>query len=189
MLTRGHLTSRHPVVVRGGLVLGRVGGRRRGRLPVAARHRQHGVAQRSCTGAGPLPRAGAQLDVRISAGGLPLRGAHARLSAGRRPHAVAAHHGSSLVDARRRLCAGFRQFGLFVEVCNVDYVLSIGGWLVLVRGCGACHAVGGSLRSGATLVDVCLDIVPLPTCSSSQTVWLVVSWVGILLDVATSCSK
>ena len=71
----------------------------------------------------------------------------------------------------------------------MDYVLLIGGWLVLVRGCGACRAVGGGLRSGATLVDVCLDIVPLPTCSSSQTVWLVVSWVGILLDMATSCSK
>jgi hypothetical protein len=83
---------------------------------------------------------------------------------------VAARRGCPLVDARRRLYAGFRQCGSFVEVCAVDCVLSLGGWLVLVRGGGACRAVGGGLRSGAALVDVRLDVVPLQPCSSSQTV-------------------
>jgi hypothetical protein len=46
----------------------------------------------------------------------------------------------------------------------------LGGGLVLVRGGGACRAVGGGLRSGAALVDVCLDVVPLPPRSSSPTV-------------------
>jgi len=53
--------------------------------------------------------------------------------------------------------------------------------LVLVRGGGACRAVGGGLRSGAALVDVRLDVVPLPPRSSSPTV-AVVGWVVILLD-------
>ena len=44
------------------------------------------------------------------------------------------------------------------------------GWLELVRGVGACRAVGGGLRSGAALVDVRLDVVPLPSRSSSPTV-------------------
>jgi hypothetical protein len=52
----------------------------------------------------------------------------------------------------------------------VDCVLSLGGWVVLVRGSGACRAVGGGLRSGAALVDVRLDVVPLPPRSSSPTV-------------------
>jgi hypothetical protein len=59
---------------------------------------------------------------------------------------------------------------LFVEVCVVDYVLSMGGGLVLVRGFVAYRAVGGGLRSGAALVNVCLDVVPLPFRSSSPTV-------------------
>jgi hypothetical protein len=54
--------------------------------------------------------------------------------------------------------------------------------VVLVRGGGACRAVGGGLRSGAALVDVRLDVVPLPPRSSSRQ-WRVVGWVGILLDV------
>jgi hypothetical protein len=41
---------------------------------------------------------------------------------------------------------------------------------VLVRGGDACRAVGGGLRSGAALVDVRLDVVPLPPRSSSPTV-------------------
>jgi hypothetical protein len=45
-----------------------------------------------------------------------------------------------------------------------------GGWLVLVRGGGACRAVGGGLQSGAVLIDVRLDVGPLPTRSSSPTV-------------------
>jgi hypothetical protein len=52
----------------------------------------------------------------------------------------------------------------------VDCVLSLGRGLVLVRGGGACSAVGGGLRSGATLVDVRLDVVPLPPRSSSPTI-------------------
>jgi hypothetical protein len=42
--------------------------------------------------------------------------------------------------------------------------------VVLVRGGVACRAVGGGLRSGAALVDVRLDVVPLLPRSSSQTV-------------------
>jgi hypothetical protein len=42
----------------------------------------------------------------------------------------------------------------------VDYALSIGGWVVLVRDGYACSAVGGGLNSGAALVDVRLDVVP-----------------------------
>ncbi len=41
---------------------------------------------------------------------------------------------------------------------------------MLVRGCVAYCAVGVGLLSGATLVDVRLDVVPLPPRSSSQTV-------------------
>ena len=44
------------------------------------------------------------------------------------------------------------------------------GWLELVRGGGACREVGGGLCSGASLVDVSLDVVPLPPRSSSPTV-------------------
>jgi hypothetical protein len=44
------------------------------------------------------------------------------------------------------------------------------GGLVLVRGCGACRAVGGGLQSGAALIDVRLDVWPLPPRSSSPTV-------------------
>jgi hypothetical protein len=39
------------------------GGQRRGRGPVGARSWPCGDAQQSCTGSGPLPRAGAQLPV------------------------------------------------------------------------------------------------------------------------------
>jgi len=48
--------------------------------------------------------------------------------------------------------------------------LSIVGWVVLVRGGGACRTVGGDLRSGAALLDVRLNVVPLPPRSSSSTV-------------------
>ena len=83
---------------------------------------------------------------------------------------MAASRGRPPVDARRLLCAGFRQCGSFVEVYAVDCVLSLGGWVVLVRGGGACCAVGGGLSSGTALVDVRLDVVPLPPRSSSLTV-------------------
>ena len=52
----------------------------------------------------------------------------------------------------------------------MDCVLLLGGWLVLVRGGGACRAVGGGLQSGAALIDVRLDVGPLPPRSSSPTV-------------------
>jgi hypothetical protein len=60
----------------------RWGGRRRGRLPGAAHCRPRGATRRSFAGVGPLPCSGGQVSVRASAGGLPLLGAHARLSAG-----------------------------------------------------------------------------------------------------------
>jgi hypothetical protein len=56
----------------------------------------------------------------------------------------------------------------FVE--NECQDVGVDWWVVLVRGGGACRAVGGGLRSGAALVDVRLDVVPLPPRSSSPTV-------------------
>ena len=41
-------------------------------------------------------------------------------------------------------------------------------WLVLVRVVDACRAVGGGLQSGATLIDVCLDVGP-PCCGRGVT--------------------
>jgi hypothetical protein len=42
-----------------------------------------------------------------------------------------------------------------------------GGWLVLLRGCDACCAVGDGLQSEASLIDVLLDVGSLPPSSSS----------------------
>ena len=53
---------------------------------------------------------------------------------------------------------------------------------MLVRGGGVFHTVGGGLHLGVALVDVRLDVVPLPPRSSSATV-RVVGWVGFLLDM------
>jgi hypothetical protein len=62
-----------------------------------------------------------------------------------------------------------------------------------VRGVGACRAVSGCLRSGADLVDIHLDVVPLPPRSSSQTVagCLLGEYVCVLLlqDLLQSCSR
>ena len=91
-------------------------------------------------------------------------------SPGGRPRTLAVCRGRPPVDARRLLCAGFRQCGSCVEVCAVDLRLVDGGWLVLVRGGGSCCVVGGGLREGVALVCVRLDVVPLPTRASSQTV-------------------
>ena len=41
---------------------------------------------------------------------------------------------------------------------------------MLVRGCDACRAFGGGLQSGAALIDVRLDVGPLPPRSSLPTV-------------------
>jgi hypothetical protein len=93
-------------------------------------------------------------------------------------------------DAVHCLCAGFRQFGSFVGVCTVGCVLLLGRGLVLVRGCGACRAVCVGLHSGPALVDVHLDVVPLPPRSSSPTMagcWLL--WEGCYpaLTLAPTC--
>ena len=45
-----------------------------------------------------------------------------------------------------------------------------GWWLVLLRGCDACRAVGGGLQSEAALIDVLLDVGSLPPRSSWPTV-------------------
>jgi hypothetical protein len=118
------------------------GGRRRGRVPGAVRRWPRGAARRSCSGAGLLPRAWAQLAVRVSTGGLPLmvltRGC-LRASPGGRPRTVTSRRGRPPVDARRRLCAGFRWCGSFVKMCAVECVLLLGG---ACRWCGvaACSA-------------------------------------------------
>ena len=52
----------------------------------------------------------------------------------------------------------------------------------MVRGGGVFHTFGGGLHLGVALVDVRLDVVPLPPRSSSATV-RVVGWVGFLLDM------
>jgi len=64
--------------------------------------------------------------------------------------------------------------------CGVRRVA--GGCLSLVRSGGVFHAVGGGLHLGVALVDVRLDVVPLPPRSSSATV-RVVGWVDFLLDM------
>ncbi len=48
--------------------------------------------------------------------------------------------------------------------------LVAGGWLVLVRDGCVFRAVGGGLGLVVALVDVRLDVVPLPPRSSSPTV-------------------
>jgi hypothetical protein len=101
---------------------------------------------------------------------------------GRRPEDAHARWRGRPPGVTHRLFAGFRQCGSFVEVCAVGCVLSWGRGLVLVRGGGACRAVGGGLRSGVALVDVRLDVVTLPPRSSRRR-WRVVGWVGIMLDV------
>ena len=50
-----------------------------------------------------------------------------------------------VVNAGRRLCAGFYQCGSFVEVFVVNCVLSFGGWVVLVLVCITCRTVSGVL--------------------------------------------
>jgi hypothetical protein len=68
------------------------------------------------------------------------------------------------------LCTGFRQCGLFERGVHCGMRLVVRRGLVLAWGGGACHAVGGGLRSMAALVDVRFDVVPLPPSSSSQIV-------------------
>jgi hypothetical protein len=134
---------------------------------------QHGSAWRSCEGGGPLPCVRTQLAVRASAGCPATAGAHTLLSAGvtrRTPTCCGSVSWASSSLCQLSAVCGFPTVWLFVEVCVVDYVLSMGGGLVLVRGFVAYRAVGGGLRSGAALVNVCLDVVPLPFRSSSPTV-------------------
>jgi hypothetical protein len=172
LLTTGHLPSRHPVVVGGGRGVGGWGGGGGGSRarPAAGRVARRGGPAPALA---PFPVPGrcslfALLRVACHCWGLTL--GCLRASPGGRPQAVAVYRGRPSVDARRLLYVGFRQCGSFVEVYDVDCVLSLGGWLVLVRAGVACRAVCGCLRSGAALVDVRLDVVPLTPRSSSQTV-------------------
>ena len=183
MLTAGHPTFLHPVVVdgeawRGGLR--RQGGWGRGRVPGAARRRPYGPARRSCAGDGPLPRAGAQFTVRVSTGGLPLlvlTYGCLRASPGGSPRTVAARRGRPPGDVRRRLCAGFRQCGSFVKVCAMDCVLLLGG------GWCWCGTVAYSARS----VAVCAWWSPSSTSASTSCLSRPIlprRLGGILLDAA-----
>jgi hypothetical protein len=83
-------------------------------------------------------------------------------------------------------CAGLPPFPVpGLSSLWTDCVLLLGrGWLVLVRGGDACRAVGGGLQSGAALIDVRLDVGPLPSRSSSLTLagCRLVGWVGFLSD-------
>jgi hypothetical protein len=138
--------------------LWRRGGRRRGRLPGAARSWPRGAARWSCASAGPLPRAGVQLVVplpRVACHCWGLTRACLRVLPGGRRHAVAARCGRPPVDACHRMCPGFRQCGSFVEVCIVDCVLSLWGWLVLVRGGCACCAMWEMCYPALTLRTTC----------------------------------
>jgi hypothetical protein len=84
LLTTGHLSSRHPVVVGRGSVMGVVSvgwsgaGSTPGRSPPTAGWPAPALA--ACAGAGPHPRAGGQFTVRTSSGGLPLLGSHSLLA-------------------------------------------------------------------------------------------------------------
>ena len=60
--------------------------------------------------------------------------------------------------ASQRSCAGAGPLPLAGDQLPVDCVLLLGGWLVLLRGCDACHAVGGGLQSEASLIDFLLDV-------------------------------
>jgi hypothetical protein len=188
LLTTGHLPSSHPVVVDRGRGVGGCGGGAGGagggsRTRPAAGRRPRGAARRSCAGAGPLPRARVQLAVPASAGGLPLMGAHAWLSAcvaRGTPTRCGSESWASSSRCQSQAVCGFRvlQCGSFVEVRAVDCVLS---WVVLVRDGGACRAVVACDRgppSSTSASTSCLSRPVLP-----RRLWRVVGWVGILLDV------
>jgi hypothetical protein len=104
-----------------------------------------------------------------------------RESPGGRPHSVATRRGRPPVYVRRRLCAGFLQCGLFVEVYSVDCVLSMGGWLVLVRGGGGGLLVTANDRGPPTSTSASTSCLSQPVLP--RLLWWVVDWVGILLDV------
>ena len=77
---------------------------------------------------------------------------------------VEAHEGNKrkhVINVHRRQVT--EMGGCSVDVSNV-------GSSMQRQGCGACCVVGGGVRVGVALVDVRLDVVPLPTRSSSQTV-------------------
>ena len=65
---------------------------------------------------------------------------------------------------------GFPAVWVVCESVRGGLRLVAGGWLVVVRGGCAFRAVGDGLRLGVALVDVRLDVVPLPPRSSSPTV-------------------
>ena len=84
------------------------------------------------------------------------------------------------------LAPAWKRFFPVVEVVCEDVRCGVrrvaGGCLSLVRGGGVFHAVGGGLHLGVALVDVRLDVVPLPPRSSSATVqvvcWVVLDMIG-----------
>jgi hypothetical protein len=105
-----------------------------------------------------------------------------RASPGGRPRTVTSCRGCPQVDARRSLCAGFRQCGSFVKMCAVECVLLLGG---------ACHWCGVSSCSARSVV-VCTWGSPSSTSASTsclsrpvlpRRLWRVVGWVGFLLDM------
>jgi hypothetical protein len=154
LLTTGYLLSRHPVVVgRGRVVGGCCGGADGGGGGSRARPAACRVSRRCgpALALAPFPVQGCcslfslfSL-LRVAWHYWGLTRCCLRASPGGRPRAVAASRGRPPVDARGRLCAGFLQCESFVEVRIVDCVLSIGGWVVLVRGIVACRAVCGGL--------------------------------------------
>jgi hypothetical protein len=100
-------------------------------------------------------------------------GPHARLSAcvarGTPTHCDSASWASSGRCPSPAVC-GFPAVWVVCEDVRCGVRLVAGGCLSLVRGGGVFRAVGGGLRLGVALVDVRLDVVPLPPRSSSPTV-------------------
>jgi len=188
LLTSGHLSFLHPVVVGGGACRGGLlqrGGRWRGRIPGVVHRWPRDAEWRSCAGYGPLPRAWVQLPVCISTGGLPLMillYGCVRVSSGGHPRTVTACRGRPQVDASGQLCAGFLQCGLFVKMCAVECVLLLGG---VCRWCGVAACSVWSVAvcawgspSSTSVSTSCLSRPVLP-----RRLWRVVRWVGFLLDM------
>ena len=175
MLTTGHPAFLHPVVVVGGFVVGGVGvGRTLAgvgprRCPPLAAWRITAVLRRSWA---PSPCRGAARCSRFYR--WPTTdGPHAVLSAcvvrGTTKHCDSASWASSGRCSSPAVC-GFQAVRVVCEDVLCGVCLVAGGFLSLVRGVVVFHAVGGCLSLGVALVDVRLDVVPLPPRSSSPTV-------------------
>ncbi len=150
--------------------LRRRGGRRRGGGPGAARSRPCGAAKRSCAGAGPLPRAGAQLPVDCVLSTVAAAEARGGMS--------------SPQQQKRGVECQLHRYGKLLKKLSLSLSPSLTCWspcaqrrcYVLLRGGVTGAAAGlrrmprGRWRPGAALIDVRLDVGPLPPCSSSPTV-------------------